>query len=165
MPMPRLLQFRNHLVSLFVTLLPHLPLPSAMTWSPSAESLAKREGSHCMSCSEEKPRMTQLVRMATNTITRITSYHTPMLHALQWQKQELSFNQPSISVVIVLVLQLKPTTSKNHFQYPAHYIITLQKLSHILYVIVKAMMKYFQYSVHYTGKEKRVEWGLGTRPA
>ena len=62
-----------------------------MTWSPSVESLAKREGSHCMSCSEEKPRMTQLVRMLTNTIARITSYHTPMLHALRWEEEGVSF--------------------------------------------------------------------------
>lgn len=31
-----------------------------------------------MSCSEEKPRMAELVRIEMNTITLITSYHTPM---------------------------------------------------------------------------------------
>ena len=62
----------------------NLPLPIAMTWSPPPErSREKSDGVHCISCSEEKPRMAQLVRIATNTITRITSNHTPISRALQ----------------------------------------------------------------------------------
>ena len=64
----------------------YLPLPSAMSWSPSAMLLVKSEGSHCISCSEEKPRMAQLVRIPTNTIQRITSNHTPMSRALHEQE-------------------------------------------------------------------------------
>ena len=56
----------------------YLPLPRAMSWSPSEELRVKRVGSHCISCSEEKPRMAQLVKMAMKTIARITSNHTPM---------------------------------------------------------------------------------------
>lgn len=64
------------------------PLPSAMSWSPSEVLLVKREGSHCMSCSEEKPRMAQLVRIPTNTIPRITSNQTPMSRALQGKGED-----------------------------------------------------------------------------
>ena len=54
-----------------------------MSWSPSSELLVKKDGIHCINCSEEKPRMAQLVIMATNTITLITSNHTPMSLDLQ----------------------------------------------------------------------------------
>ena len=59
-----------------------------MSWSPSEVLLVKREGSHCMSCSEEKPRMAQLVRIPTNTMPRITSNQTPMSRALQGKGED-----------------------------------------------------------------------------
>ena len=56
----------------------HLPLPRAMTWSPPSDSREKKDGIHCMSCSEENPKMAQFVKIDTNTMTLITSYQTPM---------------------------------------------------------------------------------------
>lgn len=58
------------------------PLPIAMVWSPSDARLVKREGSHCIICSEANPRIAQLVRMETKTMAFMTDNHTPMSFTL-----------------------------------------------------------------------------------
>ena len=66
----------------FIHIKIYRPLPIAMVWSPSDSRLVKREGSHCIICSEANPRMAQLVRMEAKTMAFMTDSHTPMSFTL-----------------------------------------------------------------------------------